>query len=415
MSQLSFLTGGAPRFTVGELTHYIRELLELDYRLGDLTVSGEISNLSRPASGHLYFSLKDATASLRCVMWRSEVARQAYLPVDGQAVEIHGRISLYEAAGQYQMYADSIRPAGEGELYGDFLRLKAKLEGEGLFDASRKRPLPAWPQTIGVVTSPGAAALRDVVDVLRRRFPFTQVILSPTPVQGADAPEGIVNALRAVVTYARPDVILLVRGGGSIEDLAAFNDEDVARAIVASPVPVVSGVGHETDFTIADFAADLRAPTPSAAAEIVSPDRAQLTARLRRIEASLQADLHSRWQALRHSLDQRLIRLRLASPRAQLANASQRADDLQRRLLDATRHGLALRQAEVRRLEHTLSAVGPPAVLNRGYALVTRQADGALVRSAAQVTAGDRVGVRVADGRFGARVEGGNEPASQGE
>jgi exodeoxyribonuclease VII large subunit len=405
MSQLSFLTGGARRFTVSELTHYIRQLLESDYRLGDITVSGEISNLSRPGSGHLYFSLKDASASLRCVMWRSEVARQAYLPLDGQAVEVHGHISLYEAGGQYQLYADDIRPAGEGELYRAFLRLRAKLEAEGLFEASRKRALPAWPLTIGVVTSPGAAALRDVVDVLRRRFPLAHVILSPTPVQGAEAPEGIVHALQAVVTHARPDVILLVRGGGSIEDLSAFNDEGVARAIAGSPVPVVSGVGHETDFTIADFVADLRAPTPSAAAEIISPDRDQLAAEVRGLALRLQTELHRHWSSLKRSLDQRMIRLRLVSPRAQLANASQRVDEIQRRMLDAMHHDWALRRAEVRRLTQALSAVGPLAVLDRGYALVTRVENGALVRSTGQVAEGDRIDIRVADGRFGARVD----------
>lgn len=404
MSQLSFLVGDPPRFTVTELTRYMRGLLESDYRLGDLTVGGEVSNISRPASGHMYFSLKDAGAMLRCVMWRSEVARQAFLPTDGQAVEVRGHISLYESAGQVQLYADEIRLSGEGDLYRTFLQLKGKLEAEGLFAPERKRELPAWPRIIGVVTSPAAAALRDVIDVLRRRYPLAQVVLSPTPVQGVDAPAMITQALRAVCQFADPDVILLVRGGGSIEDLAAFNDEALARAIAAAPVPVVSGVGHETDFTIADFVADRRAPTPSAAAEIVSPDREDLEERLAKASSSMVGSVQGRIQDLKRSQRQLVTRLGLASPRSQLANARQRVDDVQRRLGGALSHGLALKLADVRRLFATLEAVGPPAVLARGYALVTRRDDGSLVRSRTQVAPDDAVRVRMQDGAFGARV-----------
>lgn len=415
MSQLSFLAGDSPHFTVAELTRYLRGLIESDYRLGDLTVSGEVSNISRPASGHIYFSLKDAEARLRCVMWRSEVARQAFLPTDGQAVEVHGHVSLYEAAGQYQLYADDIRLAGEGDLYRAFLRLRERLEAEGLFAPERKRSLPPWPRVIGVVTSPAAAALRDVVDVLRRRYPLAEVVLSPTPVQGAEAPARIVAALQAVNAFARPDVILLVRGGGSMEDLAAFNDEDLARAISRSPVPVVSGVGHETDFTIADFVADLRAPTPSAAAEIVSPDREEVEVGLTKIRASMSASVRESLLDLRRNLDQQLTHLRLASPRAQLANGRQRVDDMQRRLAGALGHDLALKRADVRRLGATLAAVGPPAVLARGYALVTRQDDGTLVRHKSQVARQDMVRVQVVDGSFAARVADDPEGDTQAE
>ncbi len=262
---------------------------------------------------------------------------------------------------------------------------------------------------IGVVTSPAAAALRDVLDVLQRRYPLAEVVLSPTPVQGADAPPRIVQALRAVSEFAQPDVILLVRGGGSIEDLAAFNDEDLAYAISRSPVPVVSGVGHETDFTIADFVADQRAPTPSAAAEIASPDREELEDRLERLKAEMAGGVRGRVLDLKRSLAGQMTHLGLASPRAQLANASQRVDDFQRRLAGAMGHDLALKQSDVRRLDATLQAVGPPAVLARGYALVTRQDDGSLVRSSSQVTRGDAIRVRVQDGSFGSEVIGGSE------
>ena len=308
-------------------------------------------------------------------------------------------------AGQYQLYADALRPAGEGALFQEFLRLKARLEAEGLFAPERKRPLPAWPARIGVVTSPTGAALQDVLNVLRRRFPLAGVVLAPTPVQGAEAPAGIVAALRAVNRYSHPDVILLVRGGGSLEDLAAFNDEAVARAIVASKAPVVSGVGHETDFTIADFAADVRAPTPSAAAEIVTPDRAELKQTVegaRRLLADSFADLvhRSRW-----SLADRGAALRLASPRSRVANARQRVDDMVRRSVTLLRHDLELRRAAISGLVGALKAVDPLAVLDRGYAVVRRADDGSLVRSVRQVRAGDGLQVRVSDGTFPAEAK----------
>jgi exodeoxyribonuclease VII large subunit len=394
----------SPVWSVAGINRYLRELLESDYRLQDLWVAGEVSNASRPASGHFYFTLKDAEASLRCVMWRSDVARQTFLPRDGQAAEVHGRISLYEAGGQYQLYADALRPAGEGALFQEFLRLKARLEAEGLFAPERKRPLPAWPARIGVVTSPTGAALQDVLNVLRRRFPLAGVVLAPTPVQGAEAPTGIVAALRAVNKYSHPDVILLVRGGGSLEDLAAFNDEAVARAIVASKAPVVSGVGHETDFTIADFAADVRAPTPSAAAEIVTPDRLELKQTVEGARRSLADSFADLVQRSRWSLADREAALRLASPRSRVANASQRVDDMVRRSATLLRHNLELRRAAISGLVGALKAVDPLAVLDRGYAVVRRADDGSLVRSVRQVRAGDGLQVRVSDGTFPAEA-----------
>ena len=265
MSQIPLFSHQIPvSWSVTDLTRYLRELLESDELLQDVWVQGEVSNLSRPASGHLYLTLKDDSASLRCVMWRNAVLRQGFVPRDGDAIQVHGAISIYEAGGQYQLYADIFRPAGEGALFQEFLRLKALLETEGLFDPQRKRPIPSRPRCIGIVTSPTGAALQDMLNTLKRRYPLVEVVLAPTPVQGDAAPLGIITALHDVVRVANPDVIILARGGGSIEDLWAFNDERVARAIAASPVPVITGVGHETDFTIADFVSDLRAPTPTA-------------------------------------------------------------------------------------------------------------------------------------------------------
>jgi exodeoxyribonuclease VII large subunit len=337
-------------------------------------------------------------------MWRSEVVRQEVLPQEGEAFEVHGYLSVYEASGQYQLYVDQVRPAGEGVLFQEFIRLRDRLEAEGLFDPERKRPLPAWPKRIGVVTSPTAAALRDVIQVLRRRFPLVVVILAPTPVQGDQAPAGIVTALEALNTHAQPDVILLVRGGGSIEDLWAFNDEKVARAIADSEAPVVSGIGHETDVIIADYVVDVRAPTPSAAAEVATPDRATLVEELGEVQLRLQRVFEKRLQADREFFWGRRRALKLASPQAQVANARQRVDEMVHRTLAALRHQLLLRKIAVRGLSQTLQAVGPSAVLARGYAVVSRKIDGEVVRSIRQVETGQAISVRVEDGTFEASV-----------
>jgi exodeoxyribonuclease VII large subunit len=394
-------------WSVADVNRYVRQLLEGDYRLQDLWVAGEVSGPSRPASGHLYFTLKDSEASLRCVMWRSEVVRQATLPDEGQALEVHGHLSVYEAGGQYQLYADALRPAGEGILFREFLRLKARLESEGLFDPQRKRPLPAWPRRIGLVTSPTGAAVRDVLHVLRRRFPLAEVILAPTAVQGAEAPAGIITALEGLNTVSSPDVILVVRGGGALEDLWAFNDEDVVRAIAASAAPVVTGIGHETDFTLADFAADRRAPTPSAAAEVATPDGEAIKRGLASAQRSLARALQREVEGRRWGLTDRLHDLRRASPQARLANARQRLDDLGRLTASGLRHRIALRRMALAGLAQTLRAMDPTAVLGRGYAVVRRRADQRLVQSVRQVRSGDRLDVRVSDGTFGARVDDG--------
>jgi exodeoxyribonuclease VII large subunit len=413
MSQLSLFEQNY--WSVTQLTHYLRDLLENDSNLQDLWVQGEVSNFSRPSSGHLYFTLKDSSSALRVVMWRNAAARQAFIPRDGEAIEVHGAISLYEAGGQYQLYADLMRPVGEGALFQEFLRLKARLEAEGLFDPERKRPIPRWPRFIGIVTSPSGAAIRDMMNTLRRRYPLPQIILAPTAVQGDEAPLGIVRGLEILNQRYRPDVILLARGGGSIEDLWAFNDERVARAIAASNAPVISGVGHETDFTIADFVSDLRAPTPTAAAELATPNRSDLLEGLdelkERASRAMQSFLSEQsWHLKR--LENNLI---LRSPLGRVRSDRQRLDDWTRRSASALAHWLQLQRARQFGSEQRLISLNPNAVLRRGYAVVT-QADGSLVRSTRQVAPGDDLIVQVQDGKFEVRVQTPpqNEPGREG-
>jgi exodeoxyribonuclease VII large subunit len=390
-------------WTVGDLTRYLRDLLEGDEALQDLWVIGEASNVSRPGSGHLYFTLKDNTATLRCVMWRNAVLRQSYLPREGEALEAHGSISLYEAGGQYQLYADLIRPAGEGALYQQFVRLKARLEAEGLFDPARKRPIPRWPGTIGIVTSPTGAAIRDMLNTLQRRYPIVHVVLAPTQVQGETAPPGIVAALQALNQLVHPDVILLARGGGSIEDLWAFNDERVARAIVASQAPVISGVGHETDFTIADFAADLRAPTPTAAAELATPDQADLRAALSDQSGRMRRSVAAYLEDKRWEMDRLKNQLSRYSPIQRVRSGRQRLDDLSRRLDLTAFHQLELRRAHLGAQQQRLVALNPLGILERGYAMVTGP-DGQVISSVGQVHTGDPLRVQVKDGNFNVEV-----------
>ena len=393
-----------PAWTISDLTHYIRELLESDGTLQDLWVQGEVSNLSRPSSGHLYFTLKDSGAALRCVMWRNAVDRQAIIPRAGDAIEAHGNISVYEVSGQYQLYVDFIRPAGEGILYQEFLRLKARLEAEGLFDESRKRPIPPWPKLIGIVTSPTGAALRDMLNTLRRRYPLVKVILAPTPVQGEEAPAAIVAALNDLNEVIHPDVILLARGGGSIEDLWAFNAEQVARAIVASHAPVITGVGHETDFTIADFATDLRAPTPTAAAELATPDQSELSSQLIENKIRLSRVMLGILSKYQWELDTYQRQLNLFSPLGKVRSNRQRLDDLTRRAGFAMAHHLDILSARLAGIEQRLGSLNPRSILGRGYALVTKQ-DGRLVSRVVQVSTGESLSVRVSDGSFGVSVQ----------
>ncbi len=402
MSQLSILGFQSTIWSPIELNRHVRGLIESDYRMGDLWLAGEVTNLSQPASGHLYFTIRDAEAAVRCVMWKQDAASLLRLPKDGEAIETHGKVSVYEASGQYQLYVDEVRYSGEGELYQQYLLLKERLEAEGLFAEQRKRPLPEWPRRIGIVTSSSGAALRDVLNVLRRRYPLVEAIVSPTPVQGEAAPDRIVEAMQAL-NDTEPDVVLLVRGGGSVEDLWAFNDERVVRAVVASKAPVVTGIGHETDVLLSDFAADVRAPTPSAAAEIATPDLDELIIEVREMQMGLARAWADYQLRLRTAVQVQRTALELVSPQARVDNARQRVDEYLHRATSAIRHEIALQSAAVAGLIQTLQAVGPDTVLARGYAVVRNSADGSVVRSVNQVSAGDELQVRVSDGEFGAQ------------
>lgn len=390
--------------TVTEITRYLRNLLDTDAVLNDVWVQGEISNFSRPSSGHLYFTLKDGGASLRCVVWRSTALRLRFGMQNGLAVEAHGAVSIYERDGQYQLYVDSIRPAGEGLLYQEFMRLKNRLEAEGLFDPERKRPIPERPARIGLVTSPTGAALQDMLNTLQARYPLAEVFLSPCAVQGEPAPAEIVRALWAVCQVAQPDVVIVARGGGSLEDLWAFNDERVVRAIVDCPVPVITGIGHETDFTLADFAADLRAPTPTGAAVHATPDRADLISELYGVQSRLSNAALVLLE--RHAQDLESLRQRLewASPARRIQAERQNIDNLELRAQHAARHALQLHRARMEGLRSRLEALNPSAVLQRGYALVQRK-DGQVLRSAQEAAAGETLEVRMRDGKLTTRVE----------
>ncbi|MBP7689494.1 MAG: exodeoxyribonuclease VII large subunit [Thermoflexales bacterium] len=390
--------------SVSDLTRYIREVFEMDYRLQDVWVQGEISNLSRPASGHVYFSLKDGGAALKCVMWRTAVTATVKRLRDGDAIVAHGKLSVYEAQGAYQLYVDTIQTAGVGDLYQQFERLKAQLQAEGLFATDRKRPLPTAVRTIGIVTSPTGAALQDMLNIIRRRWPLLQIVLSPTPVQGNDARPKIIAALRRLYQLADLDAIIIARGGGSIEDLWCFNDESVARTIAQSPVPTISGVGHEVDFTIADFVADVRAPTPSAAAELITPDQAEVRAILEGAALELTSLMTDRLRAARLTLAANERALQHLSPRVKLRNSRQRVDEARGRLQDAMRHMLSLKRERVNSLSAQLGAYNPLNVLARGYAVV-RSAEGEVIRSVGQITADERLVIRVSDGEFNVKAE----------
>jgi exodeoxyribonuclease VII large subunit len=389
------------QWTVTRLTFYIRNLLETDVTLQDVWVSGEISNLSRPASGHIYFTLKDASASLRCVMWKTGAARLRLTLKDGIAVEVHGKIGVYDAGGQYQLYADQIRPTGEGVLYQEFMRLKAMLEAEGLFDPERKRAISERPRLIGIITSSTGAALRDMLSAIRRRNPLVEVLLAPAPVQGDEAPPKIVAALESL-NRRKPDLILLARGGGSIEDLWAFNDERVVRAVANSSAPVISGVGHETDFTLCDFAADLRAPTPTAAAELATQVTIdELRAELDDYQARLSSSTLNLVTVQITFLSAVTARLRFLSPERRIQSDIQHLDDLARRASTSIVYRLQLQAKHIEGTQQRLDALNPLAVLKRGYAVVTRKDDGHVVSRVSQ--AADEMRVRVSDGEFEVR------------
>jgi len=394
-------------WTVTALTQQIKEVLESAPALRDLWVTGEVSNFTRSTAGHLYFTLKDGGAALSCVMWRSAAAALRWQPEQGAAALAHGSVSVYPVRGAYQLYVDQLRPAGVGDLHARFEELRERLKAEGLFDPARKRPLPAFPRCLGIVTSPQAAAYRDVLNILERRYPLVRVLLAPTLVQGEGAPPQIVAALRALDARDEVDLILLVRGGGSLEDLWAFSDEGVARAVAGCRHPVVCGVGHETDFTIADFAADLRAPTPSAAAELSVPDRAELRQHVAGWVAQLEAGFARLLAQAQLAVDGQKRALQCVSPQARIATHRQQSDDLVGRAARSVAHAQALHRAGLNALSSRLTTLGPLATLERGYAIVRLQASGTIVASVVQVHPGDALEVQVRDGQFGvvARAE----------
>jgi exodeoxyribonuclease VII large subunit len=391
-------------YTVSQLTSHIRHLIEGDPELGDLWVEGEVSNFTRASSGHCYLTLKDAGSQIGCVMWRSVAWSQEYMPTNGDLVLAHGRVGVYEAGGRYQLYVDQFQRAGVGDLYRQFEQLKARLEAEGLFAPERKRSLPAFPRRIGVVTSPSAAALRDIVNVLGRRYPLAEILLAPTLVQGEAAPPQIVAAIDALNQREDVDVVIVARGGGSLEELWAFNDERVARAVAGSRVPIICGVGHETDFSLADFAADVRAPTPSAAAELVAPDQMELRAQVTGLMGALVTMMQGTVEERRWKLAEQMRALKHLSPVVQLAQARQRVDDLVGDAQAAMRHSLTLRRERLGGLIGRLASVSPLGTLERGYAIVRHQATGAVVHTVEQAKPGDGLGIRVADGTFEAHV-----------
>jgi exodeoxyribonuclease VII large subunit len=403
--QLSFLgsTYSEP-YSVSQLNGHIRRLIDDDPGLRDVWVEGEVSNFSRASSGHCYFTLKDTSAQIRCVMWRGDANRQSHLPADGDFVLSHGRVGVYEVRGLYQLYVDQIWPAGIGALYERLELLKARLEAEGLFAPERKRPLPSFPERVGLVTSPTAAALRDILHVLSRRFPLVEAVLSPTLVQGDAAPPQIVAAIEALNERDDVDVIIVARGGGSLEELWAFNEETVARAVAASRIPVICGVGHETDFSLADLAADVRAPTPSAAAELAVPDQTEVRAQLRERVGALNVTLGSIIEERRWRLAEQARALKHLSPATQLMQARQRIDDLIGRVERAIQHELGLRRERLDGLVGRLTSVSPMGTLERGYAIVRSCETDTVVRSIEQIVPEERLGIRVVDGEFEAKA-----------
>jgi len=392
-----------PVYTVGELTRRIKGRLERDWAA--LWVEGELSNVHpHRASGHLYFSLKDERAQLRGVMFQSQASRLRFEPADGQKVRVFGGLTVYEPQGTYQIRAVRLEPVGQGELELAFRQLHARLEAEGLFDPRLKRPIPRCPRTVGLVTSESGAALRDLLSVTRRRAPHVRIVLRPARVQGPGAAEEIARAIRDLNEWGGADVLIVGRGGGSLEDLWAFNEERVARAIRGSATPVVSAVGHEIDVTIADFAADLRAPTPSAAAELAVPDR-------RALQEEIRGRLHRLARAQREVLRRRRERVMLLSGsaafREPLGVVRRRAQDVDRlsvRLEAALRRGLERRHLRWDALGGKLGALSPIAILGRGYAIV-RDGEGHIVRAGADVSAGDAVRVRLGQGSLDCTVE----------
>ena len=386
-------------YTVSQVATYLKDLLENDPSLSDLWVRGEVSNHVRAGSGHHYFTLRDAEGAMRCVQFRP--ARGAEFLQDGAEVLAHGRVSIYTVRGDLQFYVDMVKPEGVGALQQAFEALRRQLDSEGLFSVARKRELPPFPKRIGVVTSPTGAVIQDITNVLQRRYPLVELILAATAVQGDAAAPGIVEAIGALNLDPDIDVIIVARGGGSLEDLWAFNEEIVARAIFGSEIPVVSGVGHETDVTITDLVADVRAPTPSAAAEIVVPDRRELAAAVAGFANRLSDRASRQTTDHRMRLEQAVDRLAFLAPETR--HPGQRVDELLRAAGQALGQSLAIHRERLRSLELQLSALDPSAILSRGYAVV-RGENGSIISSVTDLAPGDSFELALMDGEVSAEA-----------
>ena len=397
-----------PVYTVSQVTRYIKESLERDSLLADLWVSGEASNVVRSAAGHTYFSLKEENTLLRCVMFKGGSGGEHIL--DGSAISLHGRVSVYEVRGDLQCIADLARPEGMGERYLELEQLKVQLEAEGLFEPSRKRPIPSFPQRVGVITSPTGAVWHDIQNVVGRRYPLVELVMAPCQVQGDNAAPTIIEAFDAMNAESDIDVVILARGGGSTEELWPFNEEAVARAIYASKSPIISAVGHETNVTVADMVADLRAPTPSAAAELAVPDARELNERVifnaRTLYQGVMKEIANRASGVQLSVS----RLEMRKP--DTTTRRQQVDDLLQGLVLRLGNALALHKQKLIGLDQRLGALDPAGVLRRGYAAVSRVDTGVIVSDASQVASGDVIHVRVHKGEFDAKVTG-NEKTSK--
>ena len=393
--------------TVTVFTRYIKAILENEPGLNNAWVEGEVSNVTRATSGHVYFTVKDQGASLSCVMWRNNAQKLKGAELrEGVSIQVHGNISVYEPTGKYQLVVDQIKTTGEGSLYAEFARLKDKLDKEGLFDPSQKRALPLFPLNIGVVTSETGAAYQDILNTLRRRMPMATILLSHATVQGIDAPASIMRALQALDNQPDVDVIILARGGGSMEDLWCFNDENVVRSITATRCPVITGVGHEIDFTLVDFAADMRAPTPTAAAEMASPITIeQLKDTVAGLSQTLTENAAYAIEDKLKTLSTMQQRLALMAPHKQVNTSWQKLDDLSGRLSRAMGHQMSIQRATLDGLHKRLLAHHPSLILKRGFSIVQRAHDGKVVKLVEDVEVGSKLTVMVSDGRFGSTVE----------
>lgn len=391
--------------SVSQLNFYIKSLLDGDQNLSNVFVTGEISNLSGHfRSGHLYFSLKDGKASVKAVMFSSSAARLRFLPENGMNVIVRGRVSVYEASGQYQLYVEDMQPDGAGSLAVAFEQLKNKLSREGLFDQAHKKPIPLMPRKIGVITSPTGAARRDIESILKRRYPLAEVLLCPVLVQGTGAAAQLLRAVEYMDGESLCDVIIIGRGGGSAEDLSAFNDETLARAVYGAKTPVISAVGHETDFTICDFVADLRAPTPSAAAELCVPDQEELKEELKGFSLRMKKQMEAMLSANRARVDALSSSRWLKSPfDCYITQNSQALDQLSQRLYSGIDKEITAKKQQLSMLSSQLGALSPLHILSRGYAVASR--DGKALKSVKEVKGGDEFSLLLSDGSINCAVK----------